>query len=218
MRFSEMIKKAPLYPNETLIKKFYVDKTVQRKDLFLSKYDLSYFTNEYIINGVQYPSISYLLDQIDFGVLLDNKFYDNFHGDLQFDNIIYDTDNDKFVYIDWRESFAGDVFGGDLYYDLSKMYGGCILPYNLLKDDSCITISEGICVVDYEYQIPKELSDFRFMYEDWIVNQGFDLNKIKLIKSLIYLNMSPLHTDKFNKLLWFKAIEGLAEYVYQQKH
>jgi len=56
------------------------------------------------------------------------------------------------------------------------------------------------------------------MYEEWIVNQGFDLNKIKLIKSLIYLNMSPLHTDKFNKLLWFKAIEGLAEYVNQQKH
>lgn len=217
-RFSEMLKKVPVYPNETLIKQFYVDKTVQRKDLFISKYDLSYFTNQYIINGVQYPSIGDLLNQIDFGVLLDNKFYDNFHGDLQFDNIIYDADTDKFVYIDWRESFAGHVLGGDLYYDLSKMYGGCILPYNLLKDDSCITISEGICVVDYEYQIPKELSDFRLMYEEWIVNQGFDLNKIKLIKSLIYLNMSPLHTDKFNKLLWFKAIEGLAEYVNQQKH
>jgi hypothetical protein len=34
-----------------------------------------------------------------------------------------------------------------------------------------------------------------------------------LLSGLIYLNMSPLHTNKFNKMLWFKSIEMLYESV-----
>ena len=40
----------------------------------------------------------------------------------------------------------------------------------------------------------------------------FDLDKIKLITGLIFLNMSPLHDEKFGKMLWFKAIELLSEH------
>jgi hypothetical protein len=40
---------------------------------------------------------------------------------------------------------------------------------------------------------------------------GFDLNKVKLITALIFLNMSPLHDEKFSKMLWFKSIEMLYE-------
>lgn len=197
-----------LHLNGSLIKPFYVDKTCQRKNLFLGKYGNSYFTNEYTINGVKCPSLESLLSRINFEELLADPFYSRFHGDLQFDNVIYNPKTGKFSYIDWRESFAGNTNEGDLYYDLSKMYGGCILPYNMLKDDNHIQISEGVSVVDYSYPIPQALVEFIGKYEEWLVSGDFDLDRIKLIKSLIYLNMSPLHTDKFNKLLWFKAIEG----------
>ena len=37
------------------------------------------------------------------------------------------------------------------------------------------------------------------------------LNKVKLITSIIFLNMSPLHDEKFSKMLWFKSIEMMYE-------
>ena len=47
-----------------------------------------------------------------------------------------DTDQRARIYIDWRESFGGSTKGGDVYYDLAKLYGGCIIPYNLMKEES----------------------------------------------------------------------------------
>jgi hypothetical protein len=35
---------------------------------------------------------------------------------------------------------------------------------------------------------------------------------VKLITAIIFLNMSPLHDEKFGKMLWFKAIELLSEH------
>ena len=211
--YSNVLKNSKTYYDPLLIKPFYDDKTEKRKNLFLSKYGSSYYTTEYIINGKKYPSLRNIFSKIDFSTLDQNPFYKEFHGDLQFDNILYSYKSNTFTYIDWRESFAGSVNGGDLYYDLSKLYGGCILPYNLLKDDNHIEISEGMSVVNYSYDVLQPLSDFQNAYEKWIVENGYDFDKIKLIKSLIYLNMSPLHSDKFSKLLWFKSIEGLHECV-----
>ena len=38
-----------------------------------------------------------------------------FHGDLNFDNIIYDDSQKKFLLIDWRQDFAGELEFLDLY-------------------------------------------------------------------------------------------------------
>ena len=136
--------------------------------------------------------------------------YSLFHGDLQFDNIIYNKENDSFKYIDWRESFGGSTKGGDVYYDLSKLYGGCIIPYNLVKDDNFIKYTEGIAVIDYNFNIPRALSQFKNKYEKWLIDEGYDLDRIKLITAIIFLNMSPLHNKNFSKTLWFKSIEMLS--------
>ena len=208
--FGKLLSECEKTTCENLIMPFYVQKTNTRMNAFLAKYNPSYFTTEFTINGVTYPSMRSLLEKVNFESLKHNPFYTKFHGDLQFDNIIFNPETGKFSYIDWRESFAGFVERGDLYYDLGKLYGGCLLPYNLLKDDTHIEISEGVSVVTYQYDVPRPLSEFQKKYEVGIMD-GFDIQKVKLIKSLIYLNMSPLHTDKFNKLLWFKAIEGLHE-------
>ena len=153
------------------------------------------------------------MDSIDISILKDTYFYDMFHGDLQFDNVLYNDQNDKFTYIDWRESFAGNTEGGDLYYDLSKLYGGCILPYNILKDEESITVTEGVSTVKYSHNTSHQLTEFIKLYENWLIDHNYDLNKVKLITGLIYLNMSPLHSNKFNKMLWFKSIEMLYDSI-----
>jgi NDP-sugar pyrophosphorylase family protein len=190
-------------------KAFYLDKTTQRKNKFIEKFGKQYAEQEYFINGVKYDSLNNIMYNLDLEYT-SFKMYDLFHGDLQFDNILFDPTTDKFTYIDWRESFAGNTKGGDLYYDLAKLYGGCIIPYNKVKDDSFITLNEGSSNVSYSYTVSKHLTQFKAEYEKWIVNNGYDLNTIKFITSIIFLNMSPLHDDKFSKMLWFKSIELLS--------
>lgn len=207
-----VIKNSKTWTNPDLIKPFYVDKTNSRLDLFIKKYGNSYFDNKFEINGKVYPSLKSILEKIKFN-FESNLFYDTFHGDLQFDNIIYNSTLEKFTYIDWRESFAGNTEGGDLYYDLSKLYGGCILPYNILKDEESITVTEGVSTVKYSHNTSHQLTEFIKLYENWLIDHNYDLNKVKLITGLIYLNMSPLHSNKFNKMLWFKSIEMLYDSI-----
>jgi NDP-sugar pyrophosphorylase family protein/mannose-6-phosphate isomerase-like protein (cupin superfamily) len=195
--------------NSDEFKAFYTDKTLQRKNKFTEKFGKQYAEQEYSINCVKYKSLNDILDNL-YVEHTSAKTYNLFHGDLQFDNILFDPTTDKFTYIDWRESFAGNTEGGDLYYDLAKLYGGCIIPYNKVKDDSYIVLNEGSSNVSYSYNVSKSLTQFKTEYEKWIVTNGYDLNLIKLITAIIFLNMSPLHDDKFSKMLWFKSIELLS--------
>jgi len=89
------------------------------------------------------------------------------------------------------------------------MYGGCIIPYDKMKDDNNIKLNEGTFVVNYEYDVSNNLIEFKQIYEKWLILNGYDLEKVKLLTALIFLNMSPLHDGKFGKMLWFKTIEML---------
>ena len=178
---------------------------------FINKNGDKYFTQPHNINGIDYPPYNLFFEKIDFNKFNSNSFYKLFHGDLQFDNVIYNSKENKFTYIDWRESFGGYTDSGDIYYDLAKLYGGCIIPYNKMKNENNIIFVEGEYSVKYSYDISNNLNLFKNEFENWIVDMGFDLNKVKLTTALIFLNMSPLHDEKFSKMLWFKSIEMLYE-------
>jgi len=194
------------------IEKFYVTKTKERLQLFLNKNDISYYTESHNINGKEYPSLESIFSKIDFKQFNTNPFYIPFHGDLQFDNIIFNTEDRKFTYIDWRESFGGFTSGGDIYYDLAKMYGGCIIPYDEMKNEDNIQFVKGSHSINYFYMYSTPIGLFKSYYENWIIENGYDLDKVKLITALIFLNMSPLHDNKFSKMLWYKSIEMLHDY------
>ena len=112
--------------------------------------------------------------------------------------------------MDWRQDFAGKSVG-DVYYDLSNMYGGILMSYKLMKNDdnfSCYVDDE---FVTYDYKSESKLNDFKKMYETWIVKNNYDLFKVKAITSLIFLNMAPLHNKEFGDLLFFKSKKMLQE-------
>lgn len=190
---------------------FYVNKTEDRLNLFLNKNNKDYYSLNHEVNGIKLPSMEHILNNIDLSLLNDTIFYKTFHGDLQFDNIIWNEAKQQFTYIDWRESFGGNTDGGDIYYDLAKLYGGSIIPYNVMKNEDNITLIEGSYSVQYDYQVSTNLTKFKTYFENWIVENGYSLYKVKFITGLIFLNMSPLHDDKFSKMLWFKSIEILNE-------
>lgn len=195
-----------------LFENFYAEKTKKRVLAFTDRFGLDYLNQPFTINDKPYDTLYNIYNKISVEEFYDNPMYSLFHGDLQFDNIIFNALEQKYTYIDWRESFGGSTQGGDLYYDLAKLYGGSIIPYDLMKEEDSIRLYEGSTSVKYDYYISGDLIEFRKVYERWIVDNGFSLDKVKKITGLIFLNMSPLHDEKFAKMLWFKAIEILDEY------
>lgn len=184
------------------VKKFYYEKTMKRLQGFYDKTHLDDGVNN--INGIQTPPLKELLEKIDWEYIYDAVPV-RFHGDLQFDNILVTRSEfshlPKFVLLDWRQDFGGLTYVGDLYYDLAKLYGGMLISYQLIKKGGFHVDISGASI-HYKYSIMNDLVEAKDEYEEFIQKNKFDLNKVRLITSLIFLNMSPLHHEPFDILIY----------------
>lgn len=180
-----------------LCEKFYKDKTLERLNQFRIKY--ADWSECCVVNRKEVDSIDNYLSRIDWDWLCRRREWAWIHGDLHFDNMVYDPATDKFTVIDWRTDFAGSVYG-DVYYDLAKLLGGIWLNYRLVKDHHYTYMDRN----DYAViEAPKV--DNAQLYEDilkgFVAKKGLEWRKVKLLVPLIYLNMSPLHEAPFDKFL-----------------
>ena len=71
-----------------------------------------------------------MLSDVDWRKLYEKSIPTAFHGDLQPENILYNSNDDKFTLIDWREGFGNSKEVGDIYYDLSKLYHALLINGN----------------------------------------------------------------------------------------
>ncbi len=190
-------------------KLFYNNKTLLRINQYLN--DNKHIDNCLIINNKTYDLIMNYIEKIDMNKLTTNylptKF---FHGDLQFDNIIYDLNN-EFKYIDWRDEFGGNIDYGDAYYDMAKLYGGILLNYEKMRNVNYFNFSLNNNEINFSINLDD--NNLLSTYEDWLKYNNFDIYKIKLLTSLIFLNMAPLHTNNFNHLVFCIGKIMLADLV-----
>lgn len=181
-----------------ICKKFYYDKTLERLDKYYKKY--SYSDTETMINGQKIPKTEELLKQIPWDSIYEG-IPSFIHGDLQFDNVLYNHQTDSFVLLDWRQDFGGVVEYGDMYYDIAKMRGGIILNYDLIKLN-LLKYEEGRDGIYFDFA-QRYLSDKYLQILDiFIQKKGLDVRKVQILVGLIYLNMSPLHHFPFDKMLY----------------
>ena len=89
------------------------------------------------------------------------------------------------------------------------MYGGILISYNLMKNQKNYTFSKSGNYITYLFNNNTNLINFKSYYENWLIEKGYNLNKVKKITALIYLNMAPLHYNKFDDLLYFYSIKML---------
>lgn len=176
---------------------FYYKKTTERLEKFRVKY--STWVEFPIVNGHEVKSIDEYLSHINFNWLACETEWCFTHGDMQFDNIIYDITTDKFTAIDWRTDFAGDQYG-DLYYDLAKMLGGLYLSYKYIKEDK-FTYEEMDNQVVIDYPSVNDVHLYVSHLQEWVIANGYDWQKVKTLVPIIYLNMAPLHEAPFDKFL-----------------
>lgn len=177
---------------------FYKTKTQSRINLFLQKHDdLPYITH---INDIAIKPYQYYIDAIDYDLLCNETRSSHIHGDLHFDNLI--VSGDDFKIIDWRHEFGENVLYGDIYYDIAKMYGGLILDYTKIKKNN-FSIKQEDTKIYLDIPHVDNFEYYKTKLVEYIVNNGYNLNKIKMLVPIIYWNMSPLHAEPFDKFLWY---------------
>ncbi len=179
---------------------FYLDKTLERCNMFYGKTNIVDTSNN--INGIHIPPLKEMLEKINWNDL-SIGVPSNFHGDLQFDNILSIEDTTKkFILLDWRQDFSGLDEYGDLYYDLAKLYGGLILSYQLVKQNMFFFESNDSNIY-FDFFNKNSLIESKEFFEEFIIKNGYDMNKVKILTALIFLNMAPLHNAPFDSMLYY---------------
>ena len=181
---------------------FYKEKTYKRVEMFLNKNPI--YENSIFINNIEVGNIWDLLEKIEWNSICKNAICSAFHGDLNFGNAIY-TENKTFKLIDWRSDFENNFYG-DKYYDLAKLYAGANLHYGLLNDEANPFICEKNKFYLKEFNTKSNIEFLKY-YENW-AKEKYDINNIKTISFLSFLNMSPLHPCKFGEYLFLSGFIG----------
>ena len=169
---------------------FYINKTKKRIEQYLNPHP----DKEEYINGILVPPIQTLLDQIDTDWLC-SGMPSQFHGDFILDNII--ETKDGFTLIDWRQDFAGDLEIGDIYYDLAKLNHNLSINHDIVNKN-LFGYSKDNCYI----LINSKLKECQEVLHQFIVDKGYDLKKVKILSSIIWINMAPLHEYPFNHFLF----------------
>lgn len=177
--------------------KFYKDKTNERLKEFTNSRGISDAPT--IVNGIKIPSAESLLKQVDFEKLA-NSEQTYYHGDFVLDNIL--KTKDGFCLLDWRQNFGGLIESGDKYYDLAKLNHNLTVNHGIVNNNLFeIKISGNKVKCDIMrrnslVQSQKEL--FKFLREN-----NYDLQKIRLLTAIIWLNMAPLHEHPLDVFLYY---------------
>lgn len=204
-------KEQKLFSNVSKI--FYFDKTKKRLDLFYKNTNIK--DKKGTINGISVPSLTYLLDQIDWDNLAKGEPV-LFHGDLQPENIIVKKSG-EFQLIDWRQNFEGLIEYGDIYYDFAKLYHALIISNKVVRQNGFEVKNNGEDV-NLNFLIQNNLCEFKQYFEKFLTNSGYDLNKVKLISGLVFLNIAALSNYPYNIFLYYIGKLTVYQQLYGRKN
>ncbi len=183
---------------QTVCREFYKDKTEKRVKTFLKESGTEDRTH--IINEERVPPVLEMLQAVDFHWLT-NAVPHRIHGDFILDNII--KTKEGFRLIDWRQDFGGLMEAGDMYYDFAKLNHSLTISHTLVNRDlfTVRTNEDGSVLCDILTK--SVLNDCRTVLFDFLKKEGFDVQKVRLLTAIIWLNMSPLHHHPFNHFLFY---------------
>ena len=90
---------------------------------------------------------------------------------------------------------------GDIYYDLSKLMHGILVPhYSVSKNLFKISKTKKKYLISIKKD-PKLLNIEKY-YKRWLKINNFSYKKVMILTGLIYLNISPLHHYPYSHFLY----------------
>lgn len=171
---------------------------------------------EVVINGQVFKNVSYFLPKIKniARKLYVKKDVGLIHGDLSFNNILFDPGNRIFKFIDPRGSFGRETLYGDIKYDLAKLRFSLSGQYDFIVAD-LFKVENGGKLNEWSYVSYGEdyhcsISQY---FDKLLIKRGFDLKRIRVIEALLFLSVIPHHYDfpERQKAMFITAIKLLNE-------
>ena len=177
---------------------FYKIKTLQRVKQFFINSGTS--DKHLTINGTDVPPILDTLEKLNWKKIFNKAIPVKFHGDPQPENIIV-KDEENFIFLDWRESFGKKSLYGDVYYDLGKIYHALIVSGKVIRDKN-YSFMENDNIINLEFLLRENLIRFLRVFEIFLKNEQYDVEHVRLMSAIIFLNIAPLHHDPYNKFVF----------------
>ena len=188
---------------------FYKDKTLGRVQKFVEPFSIS--DEAIVVNGIPVPQLVQLLEAIDWAWLCDGT-PTGFHGDLHFENIIINRDENgvaAFKLLDWRQDFGGVEEYGDVYYDLAKLNHGMLVSHDVVRRDLFnVKISGNNVTCDILR--PDRLVRCQERFLMLLRHYGYDVHKVEVLTALIFLNIAVLHHYPYSTFLYYYGRDRLA--------
>lgn len=177
---------------------FYKQKTLERVEKFYNAFQKT--DGATTINGQEMPALHELLLALDWEDL-SHGLPGRFHGDFHFENILWDECGRRFIFLDWRQNFGGDIRVGDIYYDFAKLLHGIIINHGLIARN-LFTVEWQDDIIKYDFLRSQKLVICEEILLRWLEQKGFSQRKTRIITALVYLNIAALHHYPYSLLLY----------------
>ena len=213
----ERIKSYKSTLSKKAISSVYVDKTKERfETLVKDAYWKNLFEKETIIvNGIELKNIKLLQDFLfnEAEALSEHAEVTIIHGDFCFSNILFDLSTLITRIIDPRGSFGEVGIYGDARYDIAKLRHSVCGLYDFLIADLFDLNEFTPGKFTLKIYKPEESKKISAEFDRILSERGYNLREIKLIESLLFLSMLPLHKEnpKRQKAMFLRGISLLNE-------
>ena len=177
------IMKKPLQENNDWLD-CYITSRLRFNDYKLLDKNIEQLINiDYInINGVQCQGILKILENKELLEKIKPKFLTSIHGDLTFENIIYNSEKDDIKLID----MDGSDFIDPPELDLGKLFQSLVSKYEIWSREKDILYKldfDNKLIFTKEYTNTEKIEDYKEIIEEWssILNESYEITKTKAI-------------------------------------
>lgn len=123
------------------------------------------------------------------------------HGDPCFANALYNRSTRTLKFIDPKGALNEEELWTNPYYDIAKLSHSVCGLYDFFNNAMFdISINENF---DYILSIPFDNSEYKKIFRNKVIENGFDYWSVRLYEASLFLSMLPLHIDYPHKVFAF---------------
>ena len=153
------------------------------------------------INGADRPGLPAMIGLLprlsDAVGLYDCPHFTVIHGDFCLSNLLFDRRNCFLRCIDPRGRFGDYDIYGDPHYDLAKLSHSFCGGYDFLVNGLVQVDAGAPGSVDYTVLRQQQHREIQALFRRWLARRApDDLPRLRLIESLLFISMTPLHADR----------------------
>ena len=99
-----------------------------------------------------------------------------------------------------------------MYYDFAKLSHNLVVNHDII-DKNLFDINIKNNNIDINIHRYQKLVDCENIFFDYLEKNNYDVHKVKILRSIVWLNMSPLHHHPFDLFLYYYGKYELAKVI-----